>query len=46
VASALDQVSDSDLNAYIEESHASVIYDVLETEPVNLDNVEDKIQYM
>lgn len=46
VASALDQVSDSDLNAYIDENHATVIYDVLDTEPVNLDNVEDKIQSM
>jgi hypothetical protein len=44
VSAALDQVSDSELNTYIEENHSSSVYDVIENEDENLDNVDDKIQ--
>jgi hypothetical protein len=46
VAAALDQVSDSELNSYIDENHANSVDDVTEVDRVNLDNVDDKIQSM
>jgi hypothetical protein len=46
VAAALDQVSDSELNSYIDENHANSVDEVTEIDRVNLDNVDDKIQFM
>jgi hypothetical protein len=46
VAAALDQVSDSELNSYIDENHANSVDDLTDIERVNLDNVDDKIQSM
>lgn len=44
VASALDQVSDSELSTYMEENHSTNIYEVTENNPLSLDNLDDKIQ--
>jgi hypothetical protein len=46
VAAALDQVSDSELNSYIDENHANSVDEVTEIDRLNLDNVDDKIQSM
>ncbi len=46
VASALDQVSDLELNSYIDENHPAAVYDIIENDQENLGNVEDKIQSM
>ncbi len=46
VAAALDQVSDSELNSYINENHANSVDELTDIERANLDNVDDKIQSM
>lgn len=46
VASALDKVSDSELNSYIDENHSISVDELTENERANLDNVDDKIQTM
>jgi hypothetical protein len=46
VSAALDQVSDAELNSYIDENHASSVDDLTENERTNLDNLDDKIQSM
>jgi hypothetical protein len=44
VAAALDQVSDSELNRYIDDNHVISIDDLSESERASLDNVDGKIE--
>jgi hypothetical protein len=46
VAAALDKVSDTELNTYIDENHAASVDDLTESDRSNFDNVDDKIQSM
>jgi hypothetical protein len=46
IAAALDQVSDSELNSYMDENHAITLDDLTESDRASLDNVDDKIESM
>jgi hypothetical protein len=46
VSSALDKVSDTELNSYIDENHLGNGGNLNENDRTNLDNLEDNIQYI